>query len=165
MFEQSCDFCLNTIAGVPHWFVYFERALVSRVMGNGGTTSLFFLFGCSASPTPPQPHPPFPVALLWVGLICFSVSSTGCGGSGSRWDTIRTDSEGVVSPFFFLLLLLHQESFRWVTQQSFNLQNSSLFSTSLRPGLVLNLFKLDLFTWLGLGLSWFERWFIGLIGY
>lgn len=34
-------FCLNTIAGVCHWPFFFERALVSRVTGNGGTTSLF----------------------------------------------------------------------------------------------------------------------------
>lgn len=38
---------------------FFERALVSRVTGNGGTTSLF---SAAASP------PPLPSALLWAGL-------------------------------------------------------------------------------------------------
>lgn len=41
-------FCLNTIAGACHWPIFFERALVSRVMGNGGTTSLF----SAAAPLP-----------------------------------------------------------------------------------------------------------------
>lgn len=50
---------------------FFERALVSRVTGNGGTTSLF-----SAAASPP---PPFCIALSWS----LSVSPTGCGRSGS----------------------------------------------------------------------------------
>ena len=66
-------FCLNTIAGVCHWPVFFERALVSRVTGNGGTASLF-------SPAAPSPlHCSEPVS-LWR-----SVSSAGSGGSGSMW--------------------------------------------------------------------------------
>lgn len=50
---------------------FFERALVSRVTGNGGTTSLF-----SAAASPP---PPFCIGLSWS----LSVSPTGCGRSGS----------------------------------------------------------------------------------
>lgn len=52
-FGSHVTFCLNTIAGVCHWPFFFERALVSRVTGNGGTTSLF-----SAA------APPLPSALL-----------------------------------------------------------------------------------------------------
>lgn len=58
------------------WF-FFERALVSRVMGNGGTTSLV------PAAAPPSPFPPPHSGIALSLFFCRSVSSTGCGGSGS----------------------------------------------------------------------------------
>lgn len=86
-------FCLNTIAGVCHWPFFFERGLVSRVTGNGGTTSLF-------SPAAPSRLRCSDLVSLSL-FLSVAVSSSGCG-SGSLWarhtHTVRGLSRSSSSP-------------------------------------------------------------------
>ena len=79
---------------------FFERALVSRVTGNGGTTSLF---SAAASPSLP---PSLPSALLWAGFCLSLPQAVVDQVAGREARHKHTDSDGGCAALPLLPLLL-----------------------------------------------------------